>query len=251
VLLAVAGKGGVGKSTLSALLVQALHEDSGKIVLAVDADPNSNLGEKLGAPAGKTIGDLREELLRMSEESAGVSKQDLVRYQLQMAKVEGNGFDLISMGRPEGPGCYCYINNLLRLFIDEMSSAYDHVVVDNEAGMEHLSRRTTRRMDALLLVSDASPLGIRTARRLKELAAEMQLDVGRILLVVSRAERLGPEAAAEAAAAGFVDIHFIPEDQQVAKATLEGRPLISLGPTPARTGALLLLKALREGGRPI
>jgi CO dehydrogenase maturation factor len=246
----VAGKGGVGKSTLSSLLVQALHEDSGKIVLAVDADPNSNLGEKLGAPPSKTIGDLREELLKMSEESAGVSKQDLVRYQLAMAKVEGEGFDLISMGRPEGPGCYCYINNMLRLFLDEMSSAYDHVVVDNEAGMEHLSRRTTRHMDALLLVSDASPIGIRTAKRLKELAAEMQLDVGRIVLVISRADKLGKEAAVEAASAGFTDIHFIPEDAEVARATLEGRPLVKLGASPARTAAKRLLRSLREGGRP-
>jgi CO dehydrogenase maturation factor len=247
-LLAVAGKGGVGKSTLSALLVRALHEDSGKIVLAVDADPNSNLGEKLGAPPGRSIGDLREELLKMSEESAGVSKQDLVRYQLQMAKVEGEGFDLISMGRPEGPGCYCYINNMLRLFLDEMASAYDHVVVDNEAGMEHLSRRTTRRMDALILVSDASPIGIRTARRLKELAKEMDLDVGRVVLVVSRAQRLGKEAAAEAAAAGFSDVHFIPEDEGITAATLEGRSLRQVK-GPASVAAKGLLTSLRQGGR--
>jgi CO dehydrogenase maturation factor len=247
-LLAVAGKGGVGKSTLSALLVRALHDDTGKIVLAVDADPNSNLGEKLGAAPGRSIGDLREELLKMSEESAGVSKQDLVRYQLQMAKVEGEGFDLISMGRPEGPGCYCYINNMLRLFLDEMASAYEHVVVDNEAGMEHLSRRTTRHMDALILVSDASPIGIRTARRLKELASEMELDVGRIVLVVSRAQHLGKEASAEAAAAGFSEVHFIPEDEAVKTATFEGRPLLQVR-GPAYTAAKDLLTSLRKGGR--
>jgi CO dehydrogenase maturation factor len=247
-LVAVAGKGGVGKTTLSALIVRALHREEGKIVLAVDADPNSNLGEKLGATQGRTVGELREELMRMSEDSAGVSKQDIVRYQLQMAKVEGDGFDLISMGRPEGPGCYCYINNMLRLFIDEMSGAYDHVVIDNEAGMEHLSRRTTRRMDVLLLVSDSTPTGVRTARRLKELAEEMRLEVGRVELLVNRAMSLGEGARAEAEAAGVARIHFVPEDASLSTATAEGGPLAGMS-GPAYEAVLRALAALR-GARP-
>ena len=133
--------------------------------MAIDADPNSNLGDKLGMPVEHTIGELREDLLRKAEElSAGVSKHELVRYQMEMAKVEGSNFDLLTMGRPEGRGCYCYINNILRTFIDEAMNSYDYAVIDNEAGMEHLSRRTTKRMDVLIVVSDNTKLGVETAK---------------------------------------------------------------------------------------
>jgi CO dehydrogenase maturation factor len=148
--IAVVGKGGVGKSTISAMLVRALYESSGKLLMAVDADPNANLGEKLGVRPEHTIGELREQLLNRGEElPPGQSKQEYVEYQMRLATVEGQGFDLLSMGRPEGPGCYCYINNILRTFLDLAMDKYDYVVIDNEAGMEHLSRRTTKRLLAL------------------------------------------------------------------------------------------------------
>jgi len=133
--IAVVGKGGVGKTTISALLVRALHERTGKVVMAVDADPNSNLGEKLGVMPERTIGDLREKMLKSADDlPAGQSKQEYVEYQMRLATVEGDGFDLLSMGRPEGPGCYCYINNIMRTFLDEAMDDYDFVVIDNEAG---------------------------------------------------------------------------------------------------------------------
>ena len=188
-IVAVAGKGGVGKSTLSALLVKAAAERTRTVVMAIDADPNSNLGDKLGMKVEHTIGELREDLLRKAEElSAGLSKHELVRYQMEMAKVEGSNFDLLTMGRPEGRGCYCYINNILRTFIDEAMDSYEYAVIDNEAGMEHLSRRTTKRMDVLLVVSDNTKLGVETAKRILALAKEMEIEVGRSVLVVNRVQ---------------------------------------------------------------
>ena len=184
--IAVAGKGGVGKTTVSALLIRALHERTGKVVMAVDADPNSNLGEKLGIKVERTIGELREDLLRNVDSlPPGQSKQEYIEYQMRLATVEGEGFDLLSMGRPEGPGCYCYINNILRTFLDLAMDRYDYVVIDNEAGMEHLSRRTTRSMDLLLLVTDPTKAGVETASRLLSLAMEMGLEVRRKVLVVN------------------------------------------------------------------
>jgi CO dehydrogenase maturation factor len=181
---AVAGKGGVGKTTFSALAVRHLHETTKEVVLAVDADPNANLHAKLNVPLGRTIGDLREELLANADKlPAGVSKQEHVEYQIRLALVEGSGFDLLTMGRQEGAGCYCYINNILRTFIDSLSEKYAYIVMDNEAGMEHLSRRTTRSSDTLFIVSDTSKAALESAIRIADLAREMELSTSRTVLV--------------------------------------------------------------------
>ncbi|MDH3364727.1 MAG: AAA family ATPase [Thermoplasmata archaeon] len=181
---AVAGKGGVGKTTFSALAVRHLHDSSKEVVLAVDADPNANLHAKLDAPLGRTIGDLREELLaNVDELPAGVSKQEHVEYQIRLALTEGGGFDLLTMGRQEGAGCYCYINNILRTFIDSLSEKYAYIVMDNEAGMEHLSRRTTRSSDTLFIVSDTSKAALESASRIADLARDMDLSTYRTVLV--------------------------------------------------------------------
>ncbi len=186
-VIAVAGKGGVGKSTVSALLVRVLADKTQSPILAVDADPNSNLGELLGTHVERTIGDIREDLLKQAEQSSGTSKHELVRYQVRMAMVEGEKFDLLTMGRPEGRGCYCYINNVLRTFLDEIMDDYPYVVIDNEAGMEHLSRRTCRRMDVLLVVSDPTKVGIESATRILNLAKSMEVEVRSSLLVINPA----------------------------------------------------------------
>lgn len=181
---AVAGKGGVGKTTFAALAIRHINRTTDEPVLAVDADPNANLHAKLGVSIGRTIGDLREELLEKVEElPAGVSKQEHVEYQVRLALTEGDGFDLLTMGRQEGPGCYCYINNILRTFVDSLSDKYEYVVMDNEAGMEHLSRRTTRAVDVLFVVSDASKASLDAAMRIASLAREMDLKIGRMALV--------------------------------------------------------------------
>jgi CO dehydrogenase maturation factor len=182
--VAVAGKGGVGKTTFSALAIRHLHQATGDVVLAVDADPNANLHAKLGVAAGRTIGDIREELLAEGDSlPAGVSKQEHVDYQVKLALTEGDGFDLLTMGRPEGAGCYCYVNNILRTFVDSLSEKYRFIVIDNEAGMEHLSRRTTRTSDVLFVVSDASKAALESAVRIAALAREMDLEIGRVALV--------------------------------------------------------------------
>lgn len=223
-LVAIAGKGGVGKSTIAALLVRLLAEEG--TVLAVDADPNSNLGEKLGLKVPGTVGQVREGLLeRGGQPPADMSKQEYLRLKLQQILAEGDGFDLLTMGRPEGPGCYCYVNNLLRYLVDRLMDAYPYVVIDNEAGMEHLSRRTTRRMDLLLLVSDPTAVGVATAARLSELAEEMGLRVGRKVLLVNQV-RHGKEEGAERLAEGTGLEHFLlGEDDRVRDGSAEGSPL--------------------------
>jgi CO dehydrogenase maturation factor len=229
-IVAVAGKGGVGKSTLSALLIKVLAERTRTVVMAIDADPNSNLGDKLGIQVEHTIGELREDLLRKAEElSAGVSKHELVRYQMEMAKVEGSNFDLLTMGRPEGRGCYCYINNILRTFIDEAMNSYDYAVIDNEAGMEHLSRRTTKRMDVLIVVSDNTKLGVETAKRILALAKGMEIEVGRSVLVINRVQgTLGAAVQNEIEGSGFGSVVHLPYDRKVEELAADGSPLVQL-----------------------
>ncbi|MCQ5375667.1 MAG: AAA family ATPase [Methanomassiliicoccales archaeon] len=231
--IAVAGKGGVGKSTIAALLIRALAEKSREIVLAVDADPNSNLGEKLGVKVDKTIGDLREDLLKKADEiPAGTSKQEFVRYQIQLALVEGDQFDLLTMGRPEGPGCYCYINNILRTFMDELIDDYAYIVIDNEAGMEHLSRRTTRKMDKLIVVSDATKLGIDTAVRIKKLAEEMKIEIKSNMLIINRSPMEFHGIVEAAINAGrFQEVRKVPNDKKIEELAMAGEPLTKLDST--------------------
>jgi CO dehydrogenase maturation factor len=247
-IVAVAGKGGVGKSTLSALLVKVLAERTRSVVMAIDADPNSNLGDKLGMEVEHTIGDLREDLLRKAEEmSAGISKQELVRYQMEIAKVEGRNFDLLTMGRPEGRGCYCYINNILRTFIDEAMNSYEYAVIDNEAGMEHLSRRTTKRMDVLLVVSDNTKLGVETAKRILALARGMEIDVARSVLAINREQgAVGEAVQKEIDGAGFDSVVHLPYDRKVEELAMMGSPMVQLdGSSPFYRAVKDLASTLR------
>ena len=223
-LTAVAGKGGVGKSTVSALLVSILSE--GDAVLAVDADPNSNLGQKLGTGVPGTVGQVREGLLsKGGQPPRDMSKQEYLKLKLREILAEGNGFDLLTMGRPEGPGCYCYVNNLLRVFVDQLMDSYSHVIIDNEAGMEHLSRRTAREMDLLILVSDPTAVGVATAVRLSELADELDLKVKRKVLLVNGV-RSGMEGKAEQLAKGTgLEFFLLHDDETVRDASTTGAPV--------------------------
>ncbi len=212
--IAVAGKGGVGKSTFAALAVRHLHERTGEVVLAVDADPNSNLGAKLGTEPGRTLGSIREEMFAQGEdEAAGMSKPERLDYQVKLALREGKGFDLITMGRPEGPGCYCFVNNLLRNVVDSLSSKYAYVVIDNEAGMEHLSRRTTRATDALFVVTDGSKASMDAARRISALADEMGISIGDKALVRNMADP--SDAQPPGPAEGFDSVHVVRRSSKV------------------------------------
>jgi CO dehydrogenase maturation factor len=185
---AVAGKGGVGKTTFAALTVRHLHEVTKEVVLAVDADPNANLGAKLGTEPAKTLGGIREEMLARGEDElpAGVSKQEHLDYQIRLAVKEGQGFDLLTMGRQEGPGCYCYVNNMLRSIVDSLSARYKYIVIDNEAGMEHLSRRTTRASDVMFVLCDQTKGSLSAAQRISQLADEMKIRISRKALVFNR-----------------------------------------------------------------
>ena len=230
--IAVAGKGGTGKTTLAGLLIRRLVEDKAGPILAIDADPASNLNTVLGLSLERTVGDVREETSEKARANlleAGIAKRDLLDYEINSSVVEGVGVDLLAMGRPEGPGCYCAANNMLRAIVDTIADSYPWVVIDNEAGLEHLSRRTTRDVDLLLIVSDATVRGITTAGRIAALLDELNTKVGKHYLVVNRAAGgLSPELRRAIVDLDLDLLAVLPEDPQVAAFDATGRPLIEL-----------------------
>lgn len=183
--VAVAGKGGSGKTTFSALIVRYLLEKEEKPLLAVDADPNSNLNEALGMSPRKTLGNIVEEMKTEAFEG-GLSKETWLEVQAEEAISEGEGVDLLVMGRPEGPGCYCAVNNLLRAYLDRLTQNYQFVVLDNEAGLEHLNRRLSRDIDEFVILAEPTKKGLLTAQRLFELAKSLELTIKRFFLVVNK-----------------------------------------------------------------
>jgi len=240
-VIALAGKGGTGKTTIAALIVRLLKEKKAGSVLAVDADPNSNLHEALGVPLAHTIGQILDEVAQHPEKvPAGMPKDRFLEYEVQTAIAEGEGFDLLSMGRPEGPGCYCYVNNCLRNIMAKLIKDYDFVVIDNEAGLEHLSRRTTRSADRLVLVSDPTIVGLKAAKRIYELAEELKIERGKDLLVLNRADK---RTAAEKFGGDIWEIIGpVPDDPEIERICLNGDSLMGL------KDDALSLNALRRSG---
>lgn len=185
--IAITGKGGTGKSTLAASVIHWLCQHRSSSILAVDADSNVNLNDLLGVEIERTVGSIREEMKTMADRlPGGMTKQQFLEYKIQTSLVESPEFDLIAMGRPEGAGCYCYANNLLRDILLTLSRNYDFTVIDNEAGMEHLSRRTAQDIDLMLIVSDPSIRGIRAAGKISQLITELQARVKESYLVLNR-----------------------------------------------------------------
>lgn len=223
-MIAVAGKGGVGKTTCAALLVRALAAAGVRPVLAVDADPNANLHLLLGLPPPAPLGSLREELLTPG--GGAVAKEDLLEAMVQRRVGEGDAVDLIVMGRGEGPGCYCYVNDLLRRSLARLQGSYRAVVVDNEAGMEHLSRRNLRRIDHLVLVADPSARGLAAAAAIADLAAQLLLPVGRTWLLLNRP--YAPGAGGTTPSAAVRVLGEIPHDPALPAWEAAGRPLLAL-----------------------
>ena len=223
--IAVAGKGGVGKTTCSALLLRALALAGVRPLLAVDADPNANLHQLLSLPLPDGLGSLREE-----QRAAGgaVPLADRIAFGIERRLSEGEAVDLIAMGRGEGPGCYCYVNNLLREALDRIEAGYRAVVVDNEAGMEHLSRRSTRRIDHLVLVGDPSRRGIEAVGALRDLAAELALPVGKTWLLLNRPYGVPGRVAPEAL--GLPLLAALPHDPRLPSWENEGRSFLDLPP---------------------
>ena len=228
--VAVSGKGGTGKTTVSTLLIRALVENGKKPVLAVDADPNSNLNESLGLSIRRTVGDIRENLLeRQSSLPPEESKEDYLNYMVQSSLTESDEFDLLAMGRPEGPGCYCYVNNVLRKIIDSIASNYPYVVMDTEAGLEHLSRRTTRDLDVLMITTDPTTRGIATAKRIAELVKELDTKVGHIYTIANRVpELLNERVRRDLQNVGLECLAIVPEDELVQEFEVEGKPIYTL-----------------------
>ena len=218
-LLAVSGKGGVGKTSLSALAVRALVKRGLGPILLIDADPNSNLGEAMGVKVDKTIGTMRQEFFdAKGAVPAGMSKETILEMRLNEVLIETKHFDLMVMGRQEGTGCYCFINNVLRNYGDKLAANYPYIIVDNEAGMEHLSRRTTAKIDTMWVVSDHSIKGARAVVRINELIDELKLPVGRRFAIANRApDDLEPNFTNLLEQSGLPLAGSIPQDPIVQK----------------------------------
>lgn len=251
VKIAVSGKGGTGKTTLSGLLIASLLKQGKKPVLAIDADANSTLHETLGIKPEVSIGQIREHTRKNIDAiPPGIPKETFLELKVQEAVTEGDGFDLLVMGRPEGSGCYCYVNSVLRKYVDVLAENYPYVVMDNEAGMEHLSRRTSQGADTLLVCSDPTVRGIMTAERIAELAREEDMNVGRVLLVIGRQ----PEAAGmmlsdrvreKIKESGLELVGIIPYDEEIEKIDLSGGAFMALPDgSPAMLAAAEILKKI-------
>lgn len=248
--IAIAGKGGTGKTTLAALITSYLVQGGKTPILAVDADPNANLNEALGVEYHTTVVDTVDQIMGDGAAvPAGVPKRQLVEYQMHDALVESRGFDLLVMGRTEGPGCYCHANDLLRGFLEKLGSAYAHVVMDNEAGMEHLSRRTTRNVDVLLIAANPTVTALRSAGRIHDIAHKLKLGIGKSRLVLNRLN--GPaepptggalEAElAKLAEAGLPLLGEVPYDSQVLAHSMAANGLLDL---PADSAAMTSVRAM-------
>ncbi len=229
--IALAGKGGTGKTTVSALLIKYLLQSGKTPILAVDADPNANLNELLGVEVEVTLGEIKNELRTSVPES--MARGDYIEMRLNEAIIEAQSFDLIVMGQPEGPGCYCAAHAFLSQALEKLMRHYAYVIVDNEAGMEHLSRLNMRKIDHLLVVSDASSRGVMTAGRIAELIKPLQLDVGTVWLLVNRAPQTIPEAldkyVKEVCTQRKMEfLGYLKESPAIFEAEIERKPLLSL-----------------------
>lgn len=245
--IAVAGKGGTGKTTLASLIVNELASRELGSVLAIDADPNANLHELLGFDVDGTIGELEAEVLDgESDIPPGMTKKRWMEYNLQQILVEGRRKDLLVMGRGEGPSCYCAVNNILREYLNNLSKNYDFVVMDNEAGMEHLSRRTTTGVDVLLVLSDGNPVAIKSARRIVGLVDELGIEVGESYLVLNRIPEELPDNSKEKVAELDMDLlGRVPRDEDLLQLCWEGGTLEELAPdSPSRKATNRLLEGI-------
>ena len=239
--LALAGKGGVGKTTVAAMIIKYLAQNQPGSILAIDADPSSNLNMVLGLDLEWTVGDIREDMLAQVKTSlnnggaamgslpGGVNKRDYLEYHVRSSLAEGSRFDLIAMGRGEGQGCYCAVNHNLREVIDGLSKHYAYVVIDNEAGMEHLSRRTTRDVQHLLIVSDPTQRGLPAAQRLADMCQELEINIEKAYLVINRVNGELPVPLQASVQKMNVPLQgIIPANDDLSAFEFSGRPLVEL-----------------------
>jgi CO dehydrogenase maturation factor len=249
-VIAVAGKGGTGKTTTACLVTRYLVNSPHKPILAVDADPNSNLGETMGIDVTKTVGDIREDFMKDPQGlPPGMDKVNYLEMLMNQVLIERKDFDLLVMGRQEGTGCYCMVNNILNRFSEELSKHYSYLVVDNEAGMEHLSRRTSGRVDMLLMVTDYSLRGLRALKRIHEMLGGLKLDIRDKGMLVTRApEKLSDAFMAEAEAIGVPIIGLIPDDPMLLDYDMEKRSLMEL---PDHSSSVAAVNAMMDKIMPV
>ena len=240
--IALAGKGGVGKTTIAGMVIKYLSENQDGAILAIDADPSSNLNMVLGLDLEWTVGDIREGMLAEVQKSllqkgaamgampVGTSKQEYLDYEVRASIEEGDAFDLIAMGRPEGVGCYCAVNHNLREVVDSISKSYRYVVIDNEAGMEHLSRRTTRDVAHLLMVSDPTQRGIVATERIASMVPGLDINVENTHLILNRVMGELPRPLLDRVdAIGVNFLGTVPSNADLMEFEFSGRPLVELG----------------------
>jgi len=239
--VALSGKGGTGKTTVSALLVRSLIDMGETPVLAVDADPNANLHEALGVAVRETLGSMREEAFTRAI-PPGMNRHDYVHYRFRQALVESEGFDLVAMGRPEGSGCYCFANDLLSECMGKLERDYRFIIIDTEAGMEHIARGTIGRPDLLLIVSDPGARGLRTIDRIREIATRLGLEEEKIRVVFNRFRSKN----APVDTGPGEPIAVIPEDAAIEQADLNAAPVSLVPPgSPARAAVRDLAAGIR------
>ncbi len=226
--IALAGKGGTGKTTVAGLLIKYLIKTGRTPVLAVDADSNANLNEVCGLEVADTLGNAREEMKKGIVPS-GMTKDIFIDMKLQQAVVEDDGFDLVVMGQPEGPGCYCAANTLLTGFLEKLTGNYPYIVMDNEAGMEHISRLTTSNVDVLLTISDTSRRGLQAAIRINDLAKDLNIGVSKSYLIINQTKEAPSDTVLNIIKENGMELAgTIPEDPTVYEYDLNGRPTIEL-----------------------
>ncbi|KXS41602.1 AAA family ATPase [Methanolobus zinderi] len=228
-IIAVTGKGGTGKTATTSLLIRHLTRGD-KVVLAVDADPDTNLPETLGCETSKTIGDIKEYMHDERDNlPPDINKESILEGKLYEILEEMPGYDLLVMGRPEGSGCYCYVNNLLRGIMDKLVSNYDVLIIDAEAGLEHFSRKIFRNVDDLIVVTDGSRRGLRTAERIRELVGELETDISNIYVIANKVTDANRERiSGTAEELGLELIGMIPVDDMIVERDLAGEPLFDL-----------------------
>jgi len=226
--IALAGKGGTGKTTMAGMLIKYLMKKNKTPILAVDADCNANLNEVLGVEINNTLGNAREEMKKGTVPS-GMTKDIFMEMKLEEALVESDGFDLVVMGQPEGAGCYCAANTLLTNFLERLSGNYPYIVMDNEAGMEHISRLTTKNVDVLLIITDPSRRGLQAAVRIDDLARRLNIGVGKSYVVINQIKESPSEQALEMIKSGGLELAgTVPEDRNIYEFDFNGRPTIEM-----------------------
>jgi len=249
-VISACGKGGTGKTTFIALLLKVLIDDgkaSEKAILVVDADPDTNLPDVLGIDVKSTVGDAANRLKKgidKGEFSIGISKRDLLEAWVYESLIESRDFDFLVMGRTEGEGCYCYVNSVLTRVLDTILSNYDLVLMDMEAGLEHISRRTDKDVDIMVVVTDPSRMGLKTAQRIKELVKEVHIDIKKLYLVGNRIPDSLTSFIAEWATKNNIELlGFIPEDHYISEYNMMGKPLLELPDNSPALNAVRVMAA--------